>query len=121
MKPFNLERALAGDPVVTRDGRKVLQVVHFPQMRLEKRVMALIEGNGIPGGYNENGRLFKEDTSDADMFMVATTKKYYVAVEKITTGNQDIKCCSHAYVSKNKVEEIFDKDEFHIVEVEIEE
>lgn len=26
MKPFNLEKALAGEPVVTRDGRKVEQL-----------------------------------------------------------------------------------------------
>jgi len=26
MKPFNLERALAGDPVVTRDGKKVTNI-----------------------------------------------------------------------------------------------
>lgn len=29
MKPFNLEAALAGAPVVTRDGRKVTQLVKF--------------------------------------------------------------------------------------------
>jgi len=29
MEPFNLERALAGEPVVTRDGRKVTQIHVF--------------------------------------------------------------------------------------------
>lgn len=29
MKPFNLEKALAGAPVVTRDGRKVKQLMLF--------------------------------------------------------------------------------------------
>lgn len=29
MKPFNLERALAGDAVITRDGREVTQLVKF--------------------------------------------------------------------------------------------
>jgi hypothetical protein len=30
MKPFNLQEALAGKPVVTRDGRKVTDIHHFP-------------------------------------------------------------------------------------------
>ena len=29
LKPFNLERALAGDPVVTRNGRPVTQIHNF--------------------------------------------------------------------------------------------
>lgn len=29
MKPFNLERAIAGDPVMTRDGRVVRQLTYF--------------------------------------------------------------------------------------------
>jgi hypothetical protein len=39
MKPFDLEKALAGQPVVTRDGRKVLElhlyknVTEFPLHR----------------------------------------------------------------------------------------
>ncbi len=29
MKPFNLEKALAGEPVITRDGRPVTQLIKF--------------------------------------------------------------------------------------------
>jgi hypothetical protein len=29
MKPFDLEKALAGEPVVTRDGRPVTQLIKF--------------------------------------------------------------------------------------------
>lgn len=31
MKPFNLEKALAGDPVVTRKGYKVTSLKHYPE------------------------------------------------------------------------------------------
>ena len=46
MKPFNLERALAGDPVVTRSGSKVQRIVHWPEVTADHcRVVALVDGS----------------------------------------------------------------------------
>lgn len=43
MKPFNLEEALAGKPVVMRDGRKVQRIVHLPELR-GYPLVAVIDG-----------------------------------------------------------------------------
>ena len=44
MKPFNLEAALRGDPVVTAGGNKVLRLAYLPEADSHCRVVAVIEG-----------------------------------------------------------------------------
>ncbi len=43
-KPFNLEAALAGEPVETRDGRKVTEIHHFKTHRGGGPVLAVVDG-----------------------------------------------------------------------------
>jgi hypothetical protein len=45
MKPFDLERALAGDPVVTRDGRPVEQIIRFKtEVKGQHTLYGVIDG-----------------------------------------------------------------------------
>jgi hypothetical protein len=45
MKPFNLERALAGDPVVTRDGKTVTQLIRFKtEVKKQNILYGVIDG-----------------------------------------------------------------------------
>lgn len=60
MRPFNLEEALAGKPVVTKDGTKVEEIVAFRSSSISQYpVMAVING-GIETytreGYYHNDR-----------------------------------------------------------------
>ncbi len=68
-KPFNLERALAGDPVVTRDGRKVLWIAHCSPAKREYQVQALVEGIAYPLSLNADGRYNCYDEYRHDLFM----------------------------------------------------
>jgi hypothetical protein len=43
MKPFNLEKALAGEPVVTYDERKVVDLHYFEQSKSKYKLIAQIE------------------------------------------------------------------------------
>lgn len=84
LKPFNLERALAGDPVVTRDGRKVLEIMKFSSPFLYP-VMALVEdkyNSTDSEKFTIEGKLFTEKCSDCDLFMATTKKTYWVNVYK---------------------------------------
>lgn len=80
--PFNLERALAGDPVVTRDGRKVLQIAYFPNMTEDRRVAVHIEGLNYLLVVSGNGICFLGEKAEAedDLFMASKTKTYWVNV-----------------------------------------
>lgn len=44
MQPFNLERALAGDPVQTKDGKPVTQLVLFNEVDDNYPIRAVIDG-----------------------------------------------------------------------------
>lgn len=66
MKPFNLEKALAGDPVVTRDGRKVTEIVHFKTLNNPQNIIAVLNGRLFP--FYENGQYIAQDT-EFDLFM----------------------------------------------------
>ena len=75
LKPFDLEKALAGAPVVTRDGRKVLEIFAFKRLIAllgvsEQPVMALVEGDDSPVRFTVNGNYFSSSaSSDYDLFM----------------------------------------------------
>ena len=47
MKPFNLEEALAGKPVVTREGKKVTELYLFKTMKNAYRLFACIDGKVV--------------------------------------------------------------------------
>lgn len=85
MKPFNLERALAGDPVVTRDGRKVLKVLdgrHSLAMNT-CQVIVLIESEGCYQQVSVKGKLLDYKESPIDLFMAPKKREGWVNVNKV--------------------------------------
>lgn len=74
MKAFNLEKALAGEPVVTRNGRKVQEIHHFKMDKSEWCVGVVIDGGFY--SYCIDGtqmRPFEEDAMDLFMYTVKKT------------------------------------------------
>lgn len=79
MKPFNLEEALAGKPVVTRLGKKVTGIYHFDKAKTIFRVIAQIEGEYGLQSYSPDGRWKdSQESDDLDLFMDATYKYFNV-------------------------------------------
>lgn len=74
---FNLERALAGDPVVRRDGVKVSEVLRFKGGNVLKPVVSLAENGGF-FLHNEDGKLFEDAVDLRDLFMAPKTKTIWV-------------------------------------------
>ena len=76
MKPFNLEKALAGAPLVTRDGKEVrlftkggdLTTYNYPYS-------AFIPSKGIIETYTPEGRYYRRNIRDSsfDLFMAGDT------------------------------------------------
>lgn len=77
MKPFNLSDALAGKPVVTRDGRTVSKVVLVDDT-LEHCLVAVISGKMF--AHNRQGQQYTTTESDKDLFMASTKKSVWVNV-----------------------------------------
>lgn len=78
MKPFDLEAAKRGDPIVTRDGRKVTFVGHIPEAGPTFRVLAFIEGNDRATTYYECGAYTKINQTSIDLFMGTRKRTVYV-------------------------------------------
>lgn len=75
--PFNLERALAGDTVVRRDGVKVSEVLRFKGGNISKPVISLSENGGF-FLHTEDGKLFGDSVDQRDLFMAPKTKTVWV-------------------------------------------
>ena len=69
MKPFDLEAAKRGEPIVTRDGRKAKFVAHLPEVKDEFKVIVYIEGAWSVMSYCDDG-VYCTNREDAnDLFM----------------------------------------------------
>jgi hypothetical protein len=80
MKPFDLEAAKAGTPLITRDGRKTRLIAHIPELQVGYRVIAVIEGNDATSEHFEDGRIYQDADNDGDLFMHADTRTVYVNI-----------------------------------------
>ena len=113
LKSFNLERALAGDPIVMRDGTKIKEIFHSKEIN---KIIAVFDGMIITNYING---MYSLTTHDYDLFMAPVKKKLFLVVEKNTeSGAHET---SSAYPSLGMFPENFgDTKRFTIVEIEIE-
>lgn len=66
--PFDLEKAIAGEPVVTRDGREVTELHLFKTSTNDcQKVGALVDGMIV--GYTESGNYYRDIEDGRDLFM----------------------------------------------------
>lgn len=92
MKPFDLQAALAGKPVVTRGGQVVQQIHHLSLAGVYSVCGVInygIKTWKIDGGYLENGVI----RSDYDLFMVPVTRECWVNLyESMLTSPPSLAC-----------------------------
>ena len=78
MKPFNLEAAKAGAPLVTRDGRPAKFIAHVGEAQPSQRLVVLIDGGVYTkfesGGYSKN----PAHVSSYDLFMAPVKRTVWV-------------------------------------------
>ena len=87
MNPFNLKDALAGKPVVTRDGRKVFDLHHFPSASTYK-LAGVVEGaEEQPSTFTEKGifAIFSSN-NNRDLFMASEKKEGWINLYKQSKG-----------------------------------
>ena len=78
MKPFDLEAAKRGEPVCTRDGTPVQQLVHFPEGVRGNKIAAL--SGGVINAYDDQGRYYGDEgpVSTRDLFMAHRKRTVWV-------------------------------------------
>jgi hypothetical protein len=117
MKPFNLEEALAGKPVVTRLGKKVTGIYHFDKAKTIFRVIAQIEGEFGLQSYSPDGR-WKDSQEDheLDIFMYCPERWVNIYYSKA----QDSVWSSIYYQSEEEAKENIIISSIHIATLKIE-
>jgi hypothetical protein len=90
MKPFNLQEALAGKPVITRAGKTVTKLVAFDIPDGKYPLVASIYGRDSVEVYTLSGEFFttygKNRASDYDLFMASTKKTGWMNVYREDLG-----------------------------------
>lgn len=80
MKPFDLEKALAGEPVITKEGKEVTQLTYFDT--IERHCLyGVVDGEVY--SWNIDGKIF----IDPDLFMAPKIKKRWVNLYHTETGH----------------------------------
>ena len=120
MKPFNLNEALAGHPVVTRDGRKVTQL-HLFDVTSPYCLCGVIDRelrSFTKEGYHSI--LKTKDTSDYDLFMESTKTKKWINIYKSQFSDEVIagqQTYDSEQVAKNNVWNTMEY--FNTIEIEV--
>lgn len=81
MKPFNLEAALRGEPVITRDGRPVKIAGYNPDVQEDFAILGWItnvKGQITPRSWSKEGKYIEDANNEFDLFMAANERKEWV-------------------------------------------
>ena len=89
--PFDIEKAMNGSDVCTRDGRNA-RILCF-DAKGDRPIVALIDQNGLsddyPYKYHTNGSFYDDTISDIDLMIVPSIKNGYVNLYKNNSNNDD--------------------------------
>jgi hypothetical protein len=91
LEAFDLAKALAGREVVTRDGSRVLKLMHVPEADFSPDLIAVIAGQSDSSRHDkDDGEYYDCDgdrgDSDLDLFLKAPPQKRPFDLRKISQG-----------------------------------
>ena len=107
MKPFDLEAAKRGEPVCTRDGTPVRQLVHFPEGVRVNKIAAL--SGGVINVYDDQGRYYGDEVhvSAKDLFMATRKRTVWVNVYSPGTncfgGAYETEAIANNYAGRQRI------------------
>ncbi|MBU9386612.1 hypothetical protein [Burkholderia multivorans] len=80
LKPFDLEAAKRGEPIVTREGIPARFIAYVPEFKDGYRFIAAVDGGDEPACFFDSGAFRQEGTHPLDLCMGPRTKTVYVNV-----------------------------------------
>jgi hypothetical protein len=129
MKPFDKAAALCGEPVVTRDGKRVINLVEFPVVEDNYTLYGVVDGTieswTAAGAYYDSTKPRSVPDSYRDLFMAPTTVKGYIAIgtdpSRLFTGQF---FATHVWPTVEEAESMFKAGSvgnlLKVIEVEVE-
>lgn len=99
MKPFDLQKAIDGHPLVTRDGREVTEF-HYFKTSLKDDCRAVV--HGCIYGYKNDGTNWGDENA-LDLFLKSEKKKlYFVLGAETKKGEYAISCRAYDSIERLK-------------------
>lgn len=99
LKPFDLEAALAGAKVVTRDGRKASEIVVFRTADTQYPVSTVIHGTIY--SHSIDGLYFGRANSDLDLFIAPKTHYGWLNIYR----NDKTQSCGMLHMSREEADD----------------
>ena len=99
MKPFNLQAALDGAPVVTRDGRRVKIAGYNPDAAFKDALLGWLNKEAM--WWNKEGKYDCENGEDWDLFMAPTERKEWIVRVNDALVSGPFKSLEHAQNMKD--------------------
>jgi hypothetical protein len=85
LEEFDLEKALNGARVVTRDGREVTQLTKFVTRNPDWNLFAVVDGS--VQDYDNNGNAWGTDERHLDLLIAVEPKRVWANVMKYANGD----------------------------------
>ena len=104
MKPFNLEAAKRGEPIVTRDGRKAKFVAYVPEVKDEFKVIVYVEGTMNVLSYCDDGMYYSNCECATDLFMYSPPMRSINGHEYPEPVLEPLKCGQEYWLADFSVE-----------------
>jgi hypothetical protein len=103
MKPFDLQKAIAGEKLVTRDGREVTEFCHFKTIRnTVYPCFAVIDGTSEE--FTVDGRYQHGANGIHDLFMAPKKRTVYVQIFNKKTDSESPALKAVAFENKGDAE-----------------
>ena len=121
MKPFNLEEAKAGKPVVTRSGRPVRIGLFDRKHRTFPIIGVVLQQDDMeaPFQWKNTGAWYSENESSAlDLFMATEKKTGWVIIRK---NDREVKCSGTIFHNIHDAIRLCEPEKEVVVEIEWEE
>jgi hypothetical protein len=117
LEKFDLEKALNGAKVVTRDGRQVTQLTHFELTGGPYLLYGVIDGR--LEGWTIDGRSIYDTENEADLFLEGKVQSIWVNIYR-KDGDEGIFIGNRRYTSQeDAIKYIHQNDTDYIKTIEI--
>jgi hypothetical protein len=123
MKPFDLQKSLAGEPIICRN--RLLKVLNIFYVHPIDCLCAFINHKNLGWErhylYNKDGTLILstyDRRTDFDLFMAQTKKKVWIGIEK-NDNQTGIYCTTHASNHIDQIKKMVDENKYNIIQIEI--
>ena len=73
---FDLQKAIAGEPIQTRDGRKARFIAHVPEA--SRPVVVYVDGYSLVSSLHENGAFLRGAEDSSDLVMAPRKRQLWV-------------------------------------------